>query len=132
MIFRSPAAVPGTPLGVPLHPTQIYASLVEFVLFVFLLWLLHRPHHDGEILGAWLFLGGLSSFLLTFLRGDGCRGLIPSRNWWRGDGARGRPLVAASPLRPRSPMADDEPQLRQLTSPKKPTDSVWISFSPSN
>ena len=52
-------------------PPQIYASLVEFVLFVCLLWLLHRPHRDGEILGAWLFLGRLSSFLLTFLRGDG-------------------------------------------------------------
>ena len=71
VVFSSPAVVPGTPLGVPLHPTQIYSSLVEFVLFVFLLWLLHRPHYDGEILGAWLFLGGLSSFLLTFLRGDG-------------------------------------------------------------
>ncbi len=70
VIFRSPAAGPGTPLGVPLHPTQIYASLVQFVLFFILLWLLHRAHYDGEILGAWLFLGGLSSFLLTFLRGD--------------------------------------------------------------
>ena len=55
----------------PLHPTQLYASLLEFLLFVFLLWLLHRPHSDGEILGAWLFLTGLSSSLLTFLRGDG-------------------------------------------------------------
>jgi phosphatidylglycerol---prolipoprotein diacylglyceryl transferase len=71
VVFRSPAAMPGAPLGVPLHPTQIYASLSEFVLFAGLLWLLHRPHYDGEILGAWLFLGGLSNFLLTFLRGDG-------------------------------------------------------------
>jgi phosphatidylglycerol:prolipoprotein diacylglycerol transferase len=71
VVFTNPAAMPGTPLGVPLHPTQIYASLVEFVLFVVLLWLVHRPHRDGEILGAWLFLGGLSSFLLAFLRGDG-------------------------------------------------------------
>jgi phosphatidylglycerol:prolipoprotein diacylglycerol transferase len=70
VIFRSPAAVPGTPLGVPLHPTQLYSSLVEFVLFVFLLWLLHRPHYDGEVLGAWLFLSGLSSSLLTLVRGD--------------------------------------------------------------
>jgi phosphatidylglycerol---prolipoprotein diacylglyceryl transferase len=70
VVFRNAAAMPGTPLGVPLHPTQIYASLVEFVLFVVLLWLLHRPHNDGEIFGAWLFLGGLSGFLLTFLRGD--------------------------------------------------------------
>jgi phosphatidylglycerol:prolipoprotein diacylglycerol transferase len=70
VVFSSPATVRGTPLGVPLHPTQIYASLVEFILFVLLLWLLHRPHYDGEILGAWLFLGGLSSFLLTYWRGD--------------------------------------------------------------
>jgi phosphatidylglycerol---prolipoprotein diacylglyceryl transferase len=70
VIFNSPAAVPGTPLGVPLHPTQLYAGLVEFVLFVLLLWLLHRPHYDGEILGSWLFLGGLAHFLLTSFRGD--------------------------------------------------------------
>ncbi len=67
-------------LGVPLHPTQLYASLDEFALFVLLLWLLHRPHFDGEVLGAWLFLAGLSNFLLTFLRGDSgplVSGLIP-------------------------------------------------------
>jgi phosphatidylglycerol:prolipoprotein diacylglycerol transferase len=71
VIFKDPAAAPGTPLGVPLQPTQLYASLLEFLLFVFLMWLLHRPHYDGEILGAWLFLAGLSSSLLTFVRGDG-------------------------------------------------------------
>jgi phosphatidylglycerol:prolipoprotein diacylglycerol transferase len=70
VIFRSPAAVPDAVLGVPLHPTQLYAGLAEFALFVVLLWLLHRPHYDGEVLGAWLFLAGLSNFLLTFLRGD--------------------------------------------------------------
>ena len=59
-----------------MHPTQIYASLVEFALFVLLLWFLHRPHRDGEILGAWLFLGGLSSFLRSTGFGGG------------GDGAR--------------------------------------------
>ncbi len=74
VIFNDPGAAPGTPLGVPLHPTQLYTSLLQFLLCVFLLWLLHRPHHDGEILGAWLFLGGLSSSLLTFLRGDGVVG----------------------------------------------------------
>jgi phosphatidylglycerol---prolipoprotein diacylglyceryl transferase len=70
VVFSSPFAMHGTPLGVPLHPTQIYSSLVEFALFVFLLWLLHRPHHDGDVLGAWLFLSGFADFLLTFLRGD--------------------------------------------------------------
>jgi phosphatidylglycerol:prolipoprotein diacylglycerol transferase len=71
VVFRSPVAgMSGTPLGVPLHPTQIYTSLVDFLLFALLLWLLHRPHHDGEIMGAWLFLGGLASFLLTLVRGE--------------------------------------------------------------
>ncbi len=80
IIFLSRTAMPGTPLGVPLHPTQLYASLISFVLFVVLLWLVYRPHQDGEIMGAWLFLGGLSSFLLTFLRGDAgplLAGLVP-------------------------------------------------------
>ncbi|MGC2399755.1 MAG: prolipoprotein diacylglyceryl transferase family protein [Acidobacteriaceae bacterium] len=70
VIFRSSTALGATPLAVPLHPVQLYASLIEFLLFAFLLWLLHRPHHDGEILGAWLFLSGLSSSLLTVVRGD--------------------------------------------------------------
>jgi phosphatidylglycerol---prolipoprotein diacylglyceryl transferase len=81
VIFRSPAAIPRAMLGVPLHPTQIYASLAEFALLVALLWLLQRPHYDGEVLGAWLFLAGLSNFLLTFLRGDSgplVSGLIPA------------------------------------------------------
>jgi phosphatidylglycerol---prolipoprotein diacylglyceryl transferase len=81
VIFTSPHAAAGTPLGIPLHPTQIYSSAAEFLLFVLLLWLLHRPHADGEILGAWLFLGGLSSFLLAFLRGDTgpwVSGLVPA------------------------------------------------------
>jgi phosphatidylglycerol:prolipoprotein diacylglycerol transferase len=81
VIFRTPAAVPRAMQGVPLHPTQVYASLAEFALFVFLLWLLHRPHYDGEVLGTWLFLAGLSNFLLTFLRGDSgplVSGVIPA------------------------------------------------------
>jgi phosphatidylglycerol:prolipoprotein diacylglycerol transferase len=62
--------MPGTPLGVPLHPTQIYQGLSDFALFVLLLWLLYRPHRDGDILASWLFLSGVSTFMLAFLRGD--------------------------------------------------------------
>jgi phosphatidylglycerol:prolipoprotein diacylglycerol transferase len=70
VVYTSPFADPDTPLGVPLHPTQVYMSAIQFSLFVLLLWLLYRPHRDGEIIGAWLFLAGLSSFFLGFLRGD--------------------------------------------------------------
>jgi phosphatidylglycerol:prolipoprotein diacylglycerol transferase len=81
VVFSAPAAVPHDMMGVPLHPTQLYAGLVEFALFIILLWLLHRPHLDGEVMGAWLFLAGLSNFLLSFLRGDSgplVSGLIPA------------------------------------------------------
>ena len=70
VVFRSRGAGPGTPLGVPLHPTQVYAGLAAFIVFVILLWLLHAPHRDGEILGACLFLGGLANAALAPLRGD--------------------------------------------------------------
>jgi phosphatidylglycerol:prolipoprotein diacylglycerol transferase len=69
VIFHSAAVTPGTPLGMPLHPTQLYSGLVEFALFVLSLWLLYRPHHDGEVLGTWLFLSGLARALLASLRG---------------------------------------------------------------
>lgn len=70
VVYTSKFTDPDTPLGVPLHPTQSYASAIQFLLFVLLLWSLSRPHRDGEIIGAWLFLGGLSNFFLGFLRGD--------------------------------------------------------------
>jgi phosphatidylglycerol---prolipoprotein diacylglyceryl transferase len=69
IIFHSAAVTPGTPLGIPLHPTQLYAALLEFALFALSLWLLYRPHHDGEVLGTWLFLSGLARSLLTSWRG---------------------------------------------------------------
>jgi phosphatidylglycerol:prolipoprotein diacylglycerol transferase len=71
VVFTSPSAISGAPVGVPLHPTPLYFALVEFCLFVLLLWQLHRPHRDGEAMGAWLFLSGLGRYLLSFLRGDG-------------------------------------------------------------
>jgi phosphatidylglycerol---prolipoprotein diacylglyceryl transferase len=71
IVFTAQSPVPGVPVGVPLHPTQIYSALMEFVLFVLLLWLLHRSHRDGEVMGSWLFLSGLGRYLLAFLRGDG-------------------------------------------------------------
>lgn len=70
VVFSDPLAAPGLPLGIPLHPVQIYGALVDFVLFVLLFALLRLPHNDGEVMGAWLFLNGLGSFFLTLLRGD--------------------------------------------------------------
>jgi phosphatidylglycerol:prolipoprotein diacylglycerol transferase len=63
-----------TPLGTPLHPVQLYFALIALALFALSLWMLRpskKPHvRDGEVMGACLFLFGLSSFFLNFLRGD--------------------------------------------------------------
>jgi len=60
----------GTPQDVPLHPVQLYQAGFELLLCAFLLFLLKRHHRDGEICGAWLFLGGISHFVFEFWRGD--------------------------------------------------------------
>ncbi len=63
------------PLGVALHPVQLYDAAVSLVLFALLLWMAGRrgSRHDGEVAGAWLFLYGVARFFLEFLRGDPAR-----------------------------------------------------------
>jgi phosphatidylglycerol:prolipoprotein diacylglycerol transferase len=70
---RFAARTTGVPLGTPLHPTQLYASAAGFALLGVLLVLLKRPHHEGEIMGASLFLFGITQFFIEFLRGDATR-----------------------------------------------------------
>lgn len=72
VVYRNPWAAywSGTPLGIRLHPTQLYACLAELFLCAFLLWLLPRQRQDGEAIGAWLFLYGLARFGIEFFRGD--------------------------------------------------------------
>ena len=65
-----------TPLGVPLHPTQLYEMLVEFANFTVLMWLLRHKKFDGQVIGAYLFLYGVARYFLEFLRGDEGRGSV--------------------------------------------------------
>jgi len=65
-----------TPLGIPLHPTQIYEMMVEFANFSILMWLLGHKKFDGQVIGAYLFLYGLARYFLEFLRGDPGRGSV--------------------------------------------------------
>ena len=67
----------GAPLGTPLHPVQIYAALAELCIFALLLAMIAKRDkwniRSGEIMGAWLFLHGVSSFLSEFpARRSGC------------------------------------------------------------
>jgi prolipoprotein diacylglyceryltransferase len=57
------------PLGIALHPVQIYAAIGHFVLAAALVAMLRRPAHAAEVLGTALFADGLLRFLLAPLSG---------------------------------------------------------------
>src|SRR5690242_11563977 len=68
--FTNPRAyqLVGVPLGLPLHPTQLYESLAELVIFAALYWRFVRPHRDGSIVSLYLVLYGIVRFLVEFVR----------------------------------------------------------------
>ena len=76
--FKNPIAnaYVGTPLNVPLEPTQLIESGVELANFFFLMWLFRRKKFDGQVIGAYLFLYGIARFFIEFLRGDPGRGEV--------------------------------------------------------
>jgi phosphatidylglycerol:prolipoprotein diacylglycerol transferase len=70
------ARVGGAPLGVPLHPVQLYESVVCLVLFVLLVRLSRRKRFDGEVILAYTFAYAVARFVLEFFRGDADRGFV--------------------------------------------------------
>jgi phosphatidylglycerol:prolipoprotein diacylglycerol transferase len=71
--FTDPAAAMnvGTPLGVPLHPTQVYESLAGLVILITLLAIERRGRpYPGRTFWQFVFLYGVSRFVIEFYRGD--------------------------------------------------------------
>ena len=68
--FTNPdaAALTGVPLGVRLHPSQLYESLAEFAIFAYLYWRARRPHAEGAVIGQYLVLYGVTRFLVDYVR----------------------------------------------------------------
>ncbi len=60
----------GSPHSLPVHPTQIYASLMELFIFVVLSVSLPRKKFNGQIFWLYILLYGVGRFLLEFLRAD--------------------------------------------------------------
>ena len=70
--FTNPQAqeLSGTPLGVPLHPTEIYDALLNFGLYVFLAWLFRRKKFDGQIFATYLICYAVTRSITEAFRGD--------------------------------------------------------------
>lgn len=62
--------ITGVPVGVHLHPTQLYESVACLLLFLLLYRLHLRKKFTGEVIGAYAVLYGLIRFLVEFVRDD--------------------------------------------------------------
>src|SRR5690606_15703803 len=71
--FTDPAAAAnvGTPLGIPLHPTQLYDAGAELPIMVLLLATERRGRtFAGRTFWLYILLYGVSRFIIEFYRGD--------------------------------------------------------------
>lgn len=68
--------VTGVPLGVRLHPAQLYESITTLALFGLLVWWFPRKRRDGDIFLGYVGLYAVARFFLEFLRGDEDRGFV--------------------------------------------------------
>lgn len=78
VVFHNPLAheVGGVPLGIHVHPTQLYEMIVELANFAILYWMVKHKKFEGQVVGAYMFIYGFARFLLEFLRGDPGRGQL--------------------------------------------------------
>lgn len=78
VVFTNPLAnsISGTPLNVPLEPTQLFEAAVELANFFLLMWMFKRRKFDGQVFSAFLIIYGTARFFLEFLRGDPGRGEV--------------------------------------------------------
>ncbi len=76
--FTNPRAAElvGTPLNIPLHPTQLYEAAAEFLNFFILVALARKQRFRGEIFATFILLYGFERGLIEFMRGDPGRTLL--------------------------------------------------------
>jgi phosphatidylglycerol:prolipoprotein diacylglycerol transferase len=72
VVFTNPLAaqLAGTPIGVRLHPSQLYESLLGLSTFLFLLYLSRRPRRPGLFFLTFTSCYAGGRFFLEYFRGD--------------------------------------------------------------
>ena len=70
--FRSEYArdLTGVPLGVPLHPVQLYEAALNFLNFLVLFLVLKRKRFDGQVFGLYIINYSVIRFFTEYFRGD--------------------------------------------------------------
>lgn len=66
----------GVPLGIPVHPVQLYESVIAFGLFFLLLRIARTKKYDGQVVLSYLLLYAIARFGLESFRGDVVRGFV--------------------------------------------------------
>jgi phosphatidylglycerol:prolipoprotein diacylglycerol transferase len=74
--FTDPYAkeIVGVPLGVALHPTQLYESIVELAIFGILIYMTSRKKFDGQIFWSYVAMYSVARIIVEHYRGDLERG----------------------------------------------------------
>ena len=68
--IRFPADNPLNPPTFPVHPTEIYDSLLNLGLYAFLAWLYRRKKFDGQVFGVYLVCYAVLRSFVEMFRGD--------------------------------------------------------------
>jgi phosphatidylglycerol:prolipoprotein diacylglycerol transferase len=58
------------PVGLPLHPTQLYAAAAKIGIFAYLWAIRKKKRFEGQIFWQYVFLYGLARSMIEFFRGD--------------------------------------------------------------
>jgi phosphatidylglycerol:prolipoprotein diacylglycerol transferase len=66
--FRNPNSL--APIGIPLHPTQLYHALSNLLIFGFLWFFRSRKTFDGQLFWVYVFLYAVTRSFLEVFRGD--------------------------------------------------------------
>ncbi len=75
--FSDPRAydLTGVPLGLPLHPTQIYHALCDLLIFAITATMMRRRRAPGQVFWVYVLSYAALRFAVEFYRGDAVRGV---------------------------------------------------------
>jgi phosphatidylglycerol:prolipoprotein diacylglycerol transferase len=76
IVFTNPESL--ARIGIPLHPTQLYESIGEFINFFVLITLRRYKSFNGQIFMTYILLYSVLRFIVEFYRGDSNRGFVTS------------------------------------------------------